>query len=169
MRLTMRQWFGIILIAVGALVLSNVWPHFFSVKPWMFSSESLLILFSLMLMVFAWNRALELLLPALILFGIGIHAFNTHFFHLWPDQLFIYAIIIGLAMVIYGVVAKSGVSMAWGSALIFFAFLYEPLLSLLHDPTKRFLSFWPLLLIAIGVFLLLDRRGAPASVKRRRR
>lgn len=169
MRLSKRQWFGTIFIAFGALALSHGWPHVFSLQPWMFSPEILLILFSLMLMVFAWNQALELLLPALILFGSGIHALNTHFFHLWPDRRLIDAIIIGLALMIYGVVAKSGVSMIWGSALIVFAVLYEPLLALLHDPTKRFLSFWPLLLIAVGVFLLLNRSAAPASTKRRRR
>ncbi|MBE3593921.1 MAG: hypothetical protein IMX04_02600 [Candidatus Carbobacillus altaicus] len=164
-----QQWFGVLFIAVGALALSNLWPISLPLATLFFSPESFLVIFGIVLFFFAWNRALELVLPALILIGIGIHALNVHFFHLWLDHWSIYAVIIGLAIILYGLFSSDGISVTWGAVLTLLAFLYEPLLSVLHRPAERFLSFWPLLLIVIGVFLLLKRAAPSASGKRRRR
>ncbi|MGM9926579.1 MAG: LiaF transmembrane domain-containing protein [Bacillus sp. (in: firmicutes)] len=104
----------------------------------------------------------EAILPGVILLGFGIHFHVTQSFNLWPNEFGVFLLIIAIGLFIQARKAKTSL---WSSILLFVIsvyLLFQPQFlnttNILGDGFHQILSFWPFLLIGIGIILLLKKK-----------
>lgn len=102
------------------------------------------------------------ILPGVILFGFGIHFHVAENLELWPDNIGIFILIISLGFILRARKTNSG--MVHAMVLFFIAILtlfYDRLLlsfDSLQESSANIEKFWPFVLIAIGVYILVRKK-----------
>ncbi|RYG74965.1 hypothetical protein EU245_01260 [Lentibacillus lipolyticus] len=92
------------------------------------------------------------------LFGLGIHLFGLGHYTFWINHWGIYPFITGAAFIIRAAKTKkgffSGVLLSTVSVLIIFSNRLSDQYKWIHDLSAAVESYWPLILIGIGIWLL---------------
>ncbi|MFC4618168.1 LiaI-LiaF-like domain-containing protein [Camelliibacillus cellulosilyticus] len=149
---------GIVLIGFGAYFLLDYWhPAFLNAfKGW----PTLLIMIGVAIFIQAfWAKDYGNLFPATLLLGLGIHFHFLHRVSWWPSGWAVYTFIFGLAFLVRYYKEKKdglfiGITLVAISALNFF---YKGFQDLTQYVFTTIGSFWPLLLVAAGLYLILKK------------
>ncbi|WP_042345548.1 LiaF transmembrane domain-containing protein [Bacillus massiliigorillae] len=104
----------------------------------------------------------EAILPGVILFGFGLHFHITHYFSVWPNEIGVFILIISLGFLLQSRKSKTssipGILMLIISILLLFNEKASSLLGTLGTGIDSVLSFWPFLLVGIGIALLIKKK-----------
>lgn len=104
----------------------------------------------------------EAILPGVILFGFGLHFHITDRLAIWPDSIGIFILIIALGFLLRA--QKLGAGLLQGilflalAILLLFQEKMAGWLSFLEDGIGELWKFWPVLLIAFGLYLLFMKK-----------
>lgn len=152
---------GIILIGFGL--------YFFlehseiEIFPGFFSWPTLLCIVGIAFLVQAYSgNEYESILPGVILLGFGAHFHIANNLEIWPDSLGIFILIISLGFILRTRKTNSG--MMHGLILFTVAILtlfYDKIITsfgILETGTDSIEKFWPFVLMAIGVYILLRKK-----------
>lgn len=151
---------GILLIGLGAYFLLDQLK--IPILKDIFTWPTLLLLIGIAFLLQAFlAKEKQSIFPGVILTGLGIHFHGRVLFDFWPDHWAMYTIIVGLAFLIRAQKTKSGI--VPGILLIVIS-----LLGLFYDGIISWMSyislavnwvetFWPVLLIIIGIYILLKK------------
>lgn len=121
----------------------------------------LLIIFGAVFFIYGWvaNES-DLLFPAFLMLGIGLHAFFPNQSSWWSKNATFYPLLMGIGFLIrYAKVKKQGL---WLGLLLLLFGLYPLFSKALEQKLHQFLGTlghdWPILLVALGLFLFLKKK-----------
>ncbi|NNV05533.1 LiaI-LiaF-like domain-containing protein [Geobacillus sp. C56-T2] len=107
-------------------------------------------------------REHQFIFPGFLLLGFGLELMLAAAFPSWPRGVNVFFLIMAIAFFASGRKQKSGAGFGALFLLLFaiatFSGRGQPLFSLVQAGLSSFLSFWPLGLVAVGVYLLWARR-----------
>lgn len=104
----------------------------------------------------------EAILPGVILAGFGLHFHIVNRLDIWPDHIGSFILIIALGFLLRYL--KTGAGLFQGLLFLILAILllfYDSILGwlgILQNSVSSVWRFWPLLLIAAGLFFLMKRK-----------
>jgi len=124
---------------------------------------TILIILGLAFFVQAYKgREYVLILPAVIMFGFGIHFHIIARLDVWPDHIAVLLLIIALGFILQ--YQKTGQGLFLGIFFLLFATImlfYSKLgtmLGFIENGASSILSYWPLLLLVFGVYYLFMKK-----------
>ncbi|MFC4320978.1 LiaI-LiaF-like domain-containing protein [Litchfieldia salsa] len=152
---------GIILIGVGTyLLLQQLNISLFS---GFFSWTTLIIIIGIALLVQAYSaNDHSQILPGVILTGFGFHFHPINTFSFWPDHFGMLVFIVALGLILKSLKTKSDHSQ--GFLLLAFALLllnYDAFLNklgALGSGLSFIIRYWPVIIIAVGIYLLFIKK-----------
>lgn len=104
----------------------------------------------------------EAILPGVILFGFGLHFHITNRLAIWPDSIGIFILIIALGFLLrsqrLGAGLPQGILFLALAILLLFQEKIVGWLGFLEEGIGELWKFWPVLLIAFGLYLLFLKR-----------
>ncbi|MEH6940997.1 LiaF transmembrane domain-containing protein [Bacillus sp. JJ722] len=104
----------------------------------------------------------EAILPGIILFGFGLHFHLIQYFSIWSNEIGVFLLIISLGFLLQSRRAKTssmpGIILMVIAILLLFNEKATDLLGTLGTGMGSILSFWPLLLVGIGIALLIMKK-----------
>ena len=137
----------------------------FKIEIWsgMFTWSTFLIIIGLALLVQAYKQNdYPNILPGVVLFGVGLHFQVKNKFAFWPDHVSTIILIVGFGFLLRWQKTKQGLAEALILLFIASFFLFSnPIMEVFGLVEKGFNlihTFWPALLIVIGVYLLFFKR-----------
>ncbi|MDX8359399.1 MULTISPECIES: DUF5668 domain-containing protein [Bacillaceae] len=153
---------SIILIGFGIYLLIQqlnikITPGFYTWPTW------LLIIGTALLAHAYITKQYNNILPGIILFGFGIHFQNFFSLPFWPDNPVMLLFIISIGLLLQYTKLKTG--LIQGLLLLFIALLFlfnneiMNWIGNLENTTSSISSFWPFILIAIGLYILFFQKG----------
>lgn len=152
---------GIILIGFGLYFFLE--HSAIEIFPGFFSWPTLLCIVGIAFLVQAYSgNEYESILPGVILLGFGAHFHIANNLEIWPDNLGIFILIISLGFILRTRKTNSG--MMHGLILFTVAILtlfYDKIITsfgILETGTDSIEKFWPFVLMAIGVYILLRKK-----------
>lgn len=96
--------------------------------------------------------------PGMIILGLGIHLHGLENYHFWVDHWSVYLFIAGFAFIIRYFKTKtglfSGVLLCSFAFLMFFSIKIPKSLQWIYGAIDFINTFWPVALIALGLYLL---------------
>jgi hypothetical protein len=115
---------------------------------------------------FLWQaygaRDHEMIFPGVVLFGFGIHIHVVTHLHIWSDHIGIFVLVMALAYILR--YQKTGTGLLHGILFLVLAcalLFYDKMiawLGILESRVSMVGKFWPILLIAVGVYFLMKRK-----------
>ncbi|MCS1351466.1 hypothetical protein [Mechercharimyces sp. CAU 1602] len=151
---------GIVLIFAGFMFFSyqEQWELF---QGWL-SWELIVLLSGIMIIAISLRSPYrKMMLHGAIVTAIGLQLWGESHLHYWPNHWSNYVVILGSAIFIVGILQKMKFYIGSGIAALAFGFIWWPLapsFSLIAKIRYVFLEYWPLALIAIGIFLLWRKK-----------
>jgi len=101
------------------------------------------------------------LLISFIILGIGIHFYGRQNYNFWVDHWAVYLLIVGMAMIFRAYWTKkglgSGIILSLLAAVFILPLQMPNFLSWMNDLSSLIFSFWPVILIVIGLYLLFKK------------
>ncbi len=124
---------------------------------------TILIILGLAFFVQAYKgRDYVLILPAVIMFGFGVHFHIIGRLDVWPDHIAVLLLIIALGFILQ--YQKTGQGLVLGIFFLLFAIIllfYSKLgtmLGFIESGAASIFSYWPLLLLVFGVYYLFIKK-----------
>lgn len=162
MRRGENSLFAYILIGVGLYFLLKelnitIFAHFYS---W----PSLIIIIGIIFLIHSYStRNNQNLFSSVILLGIGIHFYGLNNYSNWIDHWAVYMFIVGIAFIIRYLISKSGLFVGLVltglSILMVFSISVPAWLNWIYTIPSFIKQFWPVILIIIGIYLLVSKKG----------
>ncbi|MCF6092653.1 hypothetical protein L1765_01430 [Microaerobacter geothermalis] len=150
---------GTVLIAVGLIFLAREFdiPYIDQLFTW----QWMMVGIGLVLILFS-GRGKDggLILPGVILIGLGIHFWGTSFFSWWPTHWAIFTFIVSIGFFMYSARTKSAGASIPGIILLLIsiiAFFFSGLWFFIAKTFNLLENWWPVLLILVGVYLLFSQ------------
>jgi hypothetical protein len=154
-----RMFSGIVLLGVGLFFLSQQLSILTKYTTW----PTLLIIAGAAFLFQAYGeRNYEVILPGVILTGLGFHFHLVNILSIWPDITGAFILFIALGFILRS--RKVGNSLMPGLFFLTLAaimFFYNQIFSLLGLSVSHIgiiAKFWPLILILIGCYFLFFRK-----------
>lgn len=124
-----------------------------------YSWPTLLIIIGIALLIHSYTvNDYQHLFSGTIILGIGIHFHGVNHYEFWLDHWAVYLLIAGIAFIVRGIRTKKGFIMGAlliGLAILFiFSFKLPGMFDWIYDVTAILETFWPLLLIVLGIYWL---------------
>ncbi|SFS99100.1 hypothetical protein [Marininema halotolerans] len=156
-----RKIMGLFIIAAGILLLLRElgWPLAQTVSKW----EFLLIVAGLILFIISIQKPPRPRLSILagILIGLGIHSWGLAQIESWPDHWSIFPLIIGLSYLLIGGLLQKNRSYGMVGSLLcllgIFAWPGVGDIPGLEKVAQTLNTYWPVLLITLGVLLFIRK------------
>ncbi|WP_246940949.1 LiaI-LiaF-like domain-containing protein [Bacillus pinisoli] len=152
---------GIVLIGIGLYFLLDQ-LHFTALQVF-YSWPTLLVIIGVAFLAQAYtSRDYQNIIPGVILTGIGVHFHLITLFSIWPDHWAMFTLIIGLAFLLRYQQTKSG--LLPGLVLLVLsivALFYQEVvgwLSWVSSVVSIVEKYWPIVLIAAGIYLLFIKK-----------
>lgn len=128
-----------------------------------YSWPTLLIIIGIALLIHSYtSKDYQHLLSGTIILGIGIHFHGVNHYDFWIDHWAVYLLIVGIAFIVRAIRTKRGFltgAILIGLAILFiFSFKLPRMFNWIYDVTGILETFWPLLLIVIGIFWLKKKK-----------
>lgn len=128
-----------------------------------YSWPTLLIIIGIALLIHSYtSKDYQHLLSGTIILGIGIHFHGVNHYDFWIDHWAVYLLIVGIAFIVRAIRTKRGFltgAILIGLAIMFiFSFKLPRMFNWIYDVTGILETFWPLLLIVIGIFWLKKKK-----------
>jgi hypothetical protein len=102
------------------------------------------------------------ILPGIILFGFGLHIHIAGKLDIWPDHIGVFLLIISFGLILQLRQTKSSASAGWVLLIISILTLYYDQivswLGLAKMEAIRTGTYWPFILIGIGIYMLFSRK-----------
>jgi hypothetical protein len=108
------------------------------------------------------GREYELIFPGVIVFGFGLHFHVVTNFHLWPDEIGVFLLIVALAFILK--YQKTGSGLAQGllfaaiSGMLLFQNRILAWFGTLESQTSLLFEYWPIVLIGFGAYMLFKKK-----------
>lgn len=108
------------------------------------------------------GRDNEMIFPGVILFGFGLHIHVITHLSIWPDHIGVFVLVIALAYILR--YQKGGTGLFQGILFLILAaglLFYDKIIGWLGILESRVAiagKFWPILLIVIGVYFLMNKK-----------
>jgi hypothetical protein len=104
----------------------------------------------------------ESILPGILLFGLGVHFHLRHFIHFWPDDTSILFLLLAIGFLLRAQKTKQGnlpglVFLMIAIIQMFYSKM-KPLPYNLENGLFGITAFWPILIIIVGVYFLLNKK-----------
>ena len=153
-----RVFFGILLIGIGLFFLLDSLQLPFALP--VFNWPMILLLIGIALLFHGLlGKESQSLFPGTLLCGLGIHFLALDMFPFWPRSWGMYTLIVGIAFFVQYVKTKKGLLTSLVLLIISIANLfYSSFQFWLSHLLSMLGGFWPLILIAIGVYFLFSRK-----------
>ncbi|MFD2194342.1 LiaI-LiaF-like domain-containing protein [Oceanobacillus bengalensis] len=128
-----------------------------------YSWQSLLIIIGLVLLIYSYTtKSHQNLFIGTILLGFGIHLHGLKHYHFWIEHWAVYPLIIGIAFVVRALKTKKGYVTGFllivFSLLILFSANLSPYFYWINDVIHSLETYWPVILIVIGIYILWKRK-----------
>lgn len=155
-----NAFIGFLLIAIG--IYFSIYSLDISILRPYYGWALMFILIGFCLVLYAYlYKDYDNLLILIIFLGLSIHFFGLENFDFWIDHWAVYLLIIGSALIIRSLRTKKGLVNGLLLIIISLIFIFPIQFTLFHtfnyylSPIK---SFWPILLIFVGVLLILKKK-----------
>lgn len=152
---------GIVLIGIGLYFLLDQ-LHFTALQAF-YSWPTLLVIIGVAFLAQAYtSRDYQNILPGVILTGIGVHFHLISLLDIWPDHWAMFTLIIGVAFLLRYQQTKTG--LLPGLLLLVLSIVtlfYQEVvgwLSWVGSVVQLVEKYWPVVLIAAGVYLLFIKK-----------
>ncbi|QTM99987.1 hypothetical protein ERJ70_12200 [Sediminibacillus dalangtanensis] len=152
---------GFLLIGIGCYFFLQQFqiPFFTDFYSW----PTLLMIIGIVFLFHSYfSKEYKNLFPGTILLGLGLHFFGLRHYGFWIDHWGVYPLIIGIAFLIRFQKTKSGLLpglLLLGIALFAIYSINKPgWFNWINETASLLESFWPLLLIAIGGYLIYRKK-----------
>jgi hypothetical protein len=151
---------GIILIGIGCYFLAKQLhiPFMQQALSW----PTLLLIIGVSFLILGYVEDKNYLFIGLILIGLGLHFHARTYLPFWVEHWAVYPFIVSMAYLVRFQKTKNG--LIPGVLLLILAllgFFYEDYIGWLHPVgkvVKWIVTFWPVSLIAVGLYLLINRK-----------
>ncbi|WP_188453492.1 LiaI-LiaF-like domain-containing protein [Virgibacillus oceani] len=128
-----------------------------------YSWPTLLIVIGLALLIHSYSsKDYQNLFSGTIVLGLGIHFHGNEHYSFWIDHWAIYPLIVGIAFIVRYLKTKTGLLagtiLIGVSLLLIFSIRLPAWFDWIYIVINFIESFWPILLIGIGVYLLRKKK-----------
>lgn len=129
-----------------------------------YSWPFLVIIIGVIFLIHSYStRNNQNLFSSVILLGIGIHFYGLNNYPSWIDHWAVYMFIVGLAFIIRYILSKSGLFIGLVliglSIVMIFSINVPAWLNWVYTIPSFIKQFWPIILIILGVYLLINKKG----------
>lgn len=157
---TQKLFSGIVLIGFGFIYILKEWNVSFIGN--LYNWQTLLIIIGLAFLFQAYKgKEYSVILPGVLLTGLGLHFQLVHKLSIWPDHMGSFLLILALGFILQSQKTRQG--MLNGILFLFLAVLllfYQdliPALSFLRISSQTINSIFPFLFILAGGYFLLTK------------
>lgn len=156
-----NSFLGYILIGIGAFFLLKQLkiPIFTDFYSW----PTLLIIIGLALIVYGYrSREYNSLFSGTIVLGLGVHFHGLTHYPFWIDHWAVYPLLVGIAFMVRALKLKKGMFVGLflvaASLFMIYSIKLPEWFSWVDHIIEFFGSYWPIILIIMGVYLLMRKK-----------